>query len=163
MNAEQRACWALEHLPGEHVISSSFGIQSAVMLHMMSILQPGIPVILIDTGYLFAETHQFVDQLCERLDLNLQVFGPRRSALWQQTRYGKLWLQGKPGIEMYNHIHKVEPMNRALGELSVSTWFAGLRRDQAVSRQSLPVLRLQQDDSRSTRWWTGTSAISIAT
>ena len=72
-SAEQRVCWTLEHLPGEHVVSSSFGIQSAVMLHLMNRLQPGIPVILIDTGYLFAETYRFIDVLCGKLDLNLQV------------------------------------------------------------------------------------------
>jgi phosphoadenosine phosphosulfate reductase len=145
MTAQERVCWGCENLPGERVVSSSFGIQGAVMLHLLNSIKPGIPVILIDTGYLFAETYQFIDQLTDRLDLNLKVYGPRRSAAWQETRDGQLWQQGKSGIERYNQIHKVEPMERALQELSVGTWFAGLRRDQSSTRESLPVLRLQQD------------------
>ena len=144
MSAQQRIGWAYENLPGTHVVSSSFGIQSAVLLHMLCQFQPRIAVILIDTGYLFSETYQFVDALSDRLDLNLQVFQPRLSAAWQEARHGQLWLKGKSGIERYNKTHKVEPMQRALQQLSASSWFAGLRREQASTRRSLPVLREQQ-------------------
>ncbi len=144
MSAAERASWALQHLPGVHLVSSSFGIQSAVMLHLMNQLRPGIPVVLIDTGYLFAETYRFIDQLKELLDLNLKVYAPQLSAAWQEARYGKLWLEGKSGIERYNQIHKVEPMQRALDDLAAGTWYAGLRRDQSSTRKPLPVLRRQQ-------------------
>ena len=143
-NAEQRVKWALENLPGTQVVSTSFGIQSAVMLHLMTRLCPDIPVVLIDTGYLFAETYRFADQLKLRLDLNLKVYTPTLSAAWQEARHGELWLDGMRGIEHYNLIHKVEPMQRALKDLDAGSWYAGLRRDQAQSRQSLPVLRRQQ-------------------
>jgi len=55
LSAEQRVEWALEHLPGEFVLSSSFGIQAAVCLHLVTRIKPDIPVILTDTGYLFPE------------------------------------------------------------------------------------------------------------
>jgi len=144
MTAEKRIAWALEQLPGRHIVSSSFGIQSAVMLHLMNRMHPGIPVVLIDTGYLFAETYRFIDQLSERLQLNLRVYAPRLSAAWQEARSGQLWREGKRGIEHYNQIHKVEPMQRALEDLTVGSWYAGLRRDQASTRANLPVLRRQQ-------------------
>jgi len=144
MTAQERVCWAMQKLPAQQVVSSSFGIQSAVMLHLMTSIKADIPVILIDTGYLFAETYQFIDHLCERLDLNLQVYSAPLSNAWQEARDGQLWHRGKSGIEHYNRINKVEPMNRALEELSVGTWFAGLRRDQSSTRESLAVLRLQQ-------------------
>ena len=143
-SAEQRVDWALRNLPANHVLSSSFGVQSAVMLHLMNQSCPGIPVVLIDTGYLFDETYRFIDRLQRRLQLNLKVYRPELSAAWQEARHGKLWLDGKTGIESYNRLHKVEPMQRALVELGVSSWFAGLRRSQSQSRNSLPVLRLQQ-------------------
>ena len=145
MTAQERVCWGCKNLPGELVVSSSFGIQSAVMLHLMTSIKPDIRVILIDTGYLFAETYQFIDQLTERLDLNLHVYSARISAAWQESRNGQLWREGKSGIERYNRINKVEPMERALEELSAGTWFAGLRRNQSSTRGSLPVLRLQQN------------------
>ena len=80
-------------------------------------IRPDIPVILIDTGYLFPETYRFIDQLTDQLKLNLQVFRAEQSPARQEARYGKLWEQGVEGIEKYNQINKVEPMNRALETL----------------------------------------------
>ncbi|CAK8744251.1 Phosphoadenosine phosphosulfate reductase [Sodalis praecaptivus] len=71
---EQRVAWALEHLPEQAVLSSSFGIQAAVSLHLVTRQRPDIPVILTDTGYLFPETYRFIDELTETLGLNLQIF-----------------------------------------------------------------------------------------
>src|SRR5580698_6348170 len=94
LSAPQRVEQALELLPGNHVLSSSFGAQSAVMLHLVNAIAPGIPVVLIDTGYLFPETYQFIDQLTEKLDLNLKIFRSDSSPAWQESRFGKLWDQG---------------------------------------------------------------------
>ncbi|MFD1801980.1 phosphoadenylyl-sulfate reductase [Mixta tenebrionis] len=142
--AEDRVAWALENLPGEFVLSSSFGIQAAVSLHLVTRQRPDIPVILTDTGYLFPETYRFIDELTEKLGLNLQVFRAVQSPAWQEARYGKLWEQGVEGIERYNEINKVEPMNRALQTLGAQSWFAGLRREQSGSRAHLPVLAVQR-------------------
>lgn len=135
--------WALENLDGQFALSSSFGIQAALMLHLVTRVKPDTPVILTDTGYLFPETYQFVDQLTERLELNLHVYKAEESAAWQEARFGKLWEQGVEGIEKYNRLNKVEPMRRALDELNVGTWFSGLRRGQSESRATLPVLGIQ--------------------
>jgi phosphoadenosine phosphosulfate reductase len=140
---EDRIRWALEIFPDQVVLTSSFGIQSAVLLHMATRIKPDIPVVMIDTGYLFPETYRFVDQLTDQLSLNLWVFRPRMSPIWQETRYGKLWEGGKPGIEKYNYINKVEPMQRAVQELNVKGWIAGLRRGQSESRKELQILGLQ--------------------
>lgn len=140
MSAEQRVTWALDHLPEEFVLSSSFGIQAALCLHLITQQYPSIPVILVDTGYLFPETYQFIDQLTETLKLNLQIYRAKETPAWQEARYGKLWEQGIDGIERYNQLNKVEPMNRALASLSAQSWFSGLRREQSASRASLPVL-----------------------
>ncbi|MCL2893887.1 phosphoadenylyl-sulfate reductase [Brenneria tiliae] len=144
LSAQERVSWALENLPGEYVLSSSFGIQAAVSLHLVTRQRPDIPVILTDTGYLFPETYQFIDALTEQLQLNLKVYRAALSPAWQEARFGKLWEQGVEGIERYNQLNKVEPMNRALSELGAQTWFAGLRREQSASRGHLPVLALQR-------------------
>ena len=143
LSAEQRIEWALQNLPGNHVMTSSFGIQAALMLHLVTRVAPSIPVVLVDTGYLFAETYDFIDQLADRLSLNLQVYRAEHSPAWQERRYGRLWEQGLAGIEHYNRINKVEPMQRALKTLDVGTWFAGLRRQQSQTRAALPVVRVQ--------------------
>ena len=146
-SAEDRVRWAMAHLPGGHALSSSFGAQAAVSLHLVTRLLPSIPVVLIDTGYLFPQTYRFVDDLVEKLDLNLKVFQSRVSPAWLEARHGRLWEQGIEGIERYNELRKTEPMQRALRELKVSAWFAGLRRDQAQSRQ-----RIRPLEWRDGRW-----------
>lgn len=138
--AEERVAWALGHFSPHIVLSSSFGAQAAVSLHLVTRLWPEIPVVLIDTGYLFKETYQFVDHLVERLRINLQVYRAELSPAWQETRFGRLWEQGLDGINRYNQINKVEPLNRALNELNAQAWIAGLRRSQSSTRRELPVL-----------------------
>lgn len=125
----------------ERIVSSSFGAQSAVMLHLINTVAPGTPVVLTDTGYLFTETYQFIDAMTERLGLNLHVYSAKESSAWQEARFGKLWEKGADGITQYNQINKVEPMQRALEELNVGTWFAGLRRSQSTGRSKLSVLQ----------------------
>lgn len=141
--AEERVAWALEHLKPHLVLSSSFGAQAAVLLHMVTRQWPDVPVVLIDTGYLFPETYRFVDELTERLRLNLKVHRAALSPAWQEARWGKLWEQGLEGIERYNQINKVEPMQRALDELDARGWIVGLRRVQATTRRHLDVLAVQ--------------------
>ncbi|MGM0535339.1 MAG: phosphoadenylyl-sulfate reductase [Pseudomonadota bacterium] len=145
--AEARVEWALENLPGSFVLSSSFGIQSAVLLHLATRVVPDLPVLLVDTGYLFPETYRFVDELTERLNLNLKVARPALSPGHLEMRHGKLWEQGPEGLTRYNQLMKVEPMERMLDELRVGTWFAGLRRQQSSSREQRPVVE-SRDDGR---------------
>ncbi|WP_372763519.1 phosphoadenylyl-sulfate reductase, partial [Pseudoalteromonas sp.] len=128
MSAEQRVAWALENLPESAFLSSSFGIQAAVMLHLVTVQRPNIPVVLTDTGYLFPETYQFIEQMTERLSLNLKVYSAKLTPAWQEAKYGKLWEQGEAGIKHYNQLNKVEPMTRALKDIAAGTWFSGLRR-----------------------------------
>lgn len=143
--AEERAAWALEHAPGEHVLSSSFGAQAAVSLHLITRLRPDIPVVLIDTGYLFPETYQFADALTERLALNLKVYRPSVSGAWMEARYGRLWEQGVGGIDRYNLLRKVEPMQQALSELHAGSWHAGIRRSQSRSREAVAFVERRND------------------
>jgi phosphoadenosine phosphosulfate reductase len=144
MSAHERVLWAFDHLEPEFVLASSFGIQAAVMLHMVTRVRPDVPVVVTDTGYLFPETYRFIDALTERLALNLKVYRAKLSPAWQEARFGKLWEQGVDGIERYNKMNKVEPMARALKDLHARTWFSGLRREQSGSRANLPVLAIQR-------------------
>ena len=144
LSASERVARALELLPGTHVLTSSFGAQAAVTLHLVTRARPRIPVVLIDTGYLFPETYRFVDELTQRLGLNLRVFRSEASPAWQETRFGKLWEQGLSGIERYNRINKQEPMERALAELGAETWISGLRRSQGPTREHIAPIELKR-------------------
>lgn len=141
--AEERVAFALEQWKPEIILTSSFGAQAAVLLHMVTQQWPEIPVVLLDTQYLFPQTYTFIDELTERLNLNLKVYSSSVSREWQEARYGKLWEQGVDGISKFNEINKVEPMARAMNELGAKAWITGLRREQSSTRRDLQTLAEQ--------------------
>lgn len=135
--------WAVEHFGMGLVLSSSFGVQSAVMLHLVSRVKANIPVIFIDTGFLFPETYRFAEQMIERLKLNVKVYQSPISPARMVAMHGELWGQDRQGQDRYHQIRKVEPMQRALDELNVTAWISGLRNDQTEYRQTLHVVDKQ--------------------
>src|SRR5690554_177161 len=145
LSAEERVYWALKNLPEKFLLSSSFGVQAAVLLHMATRIKPDLSVLLVDTGYLFGETYRFVDELSQKLDLNLHVVSSHWTPARLEARYGKLWEQGVEGIEQYNQMMKVAPMEQALCDLNVGTWLSGLRREQSSSRVEKPVVEKRTD------------------
>ena len=142
-SAIERVAFALDTSRPHVVLSSSFGAQAAVCLHLVTQQWPEIPVVLLDTQYLFPETYRFVDEMTTRLNLNLHVYKSPLSATWQEARWGKLWENGADGIAAYNHRNKVEPMRQALKDLDARMWITGLRRKQSSTRENLPVLTSQ--------------------
>lgn len=141
--AEERVRWALETYGDGLVMTTSFGVQAAVMLHLVTRIAQDIPVIFIDTGYLFPETYHFARELTERFGLNLKKYVPAMTATEQEALYGKLWESGVEGLKRYNFINKIEPMERAVRELGATAWLAGLRRSQASTRENLKVVQVQ--------------------
>ena len=141
--AEERVAFALDRWKPDILLTSSFGAQAAVLLHMATRQWPDIPIVLLDTQYLFPETYKFVDELTKRLGLNLKVYQAAISREWQEARWGKLWEQGVEGITRFNAVNKVEPMGRALEELGAQAWITGLRRSQSSTRAGLQTLAVQ--------------------
>ncbi len=135
--------WAADTFGSSLVMSSSFGAQAAVMLHMVTRVVPDIPVVFIDTGYLFPETYRFAQSLTQRLGLNLKVYQADLSPAHYEALHGRQWEQGVDGMNQYNQIRKVQPMQRALRELGAAAWLAGLRRQQTNYRASLSTVELQ--------------------
>lgn len=130
--------WGYQTFGEGLVMSTSFGIQAAVMLHLVSTVVPNIPVIWVDTGYLPAETYRFAEELTERLRLNLKVYQSPISPARMEALYGRLWAEENvEALNRYDQIRKVEPMQRALQELGATAWLAGLRGDQTDHRKTL--------------------------
>jgi phosphoadenosine phosphosulfate reductase len=136
--------WSAETFGDGLVMSTSFGIQSAVMLHLVTRVVPHIPVIWVDTGYLPAETYRFADELSQRLNLNLKVYQSPISPARMEALHGKLWAKKDvESLNQYDRIRKVEPMQRALRELEATAWLAGLRANQTDYRKTLDVVSQQ--------------------
>ncbi len=130
--------WGYDTFSEGLVLSTSFGIQSAVMLHLVTQVVPQIPVVWVDTGYLPVETYRFADELTERLHLNLHVYQSPLSPARMEALYGRLWEQNDvESFNRYDQIRKVEPMQRALNDLGATAWLAGLRADQTEHRRTL--------------------------
>lgn len=138
--------WSAETFGDGLVMSTSFGIQAAVMLHLVTKITPRIPVIWVDTGYLPIETYKFAEMLTTRLELNLKVYQSPVSPARMEALYGKLWEQDDvEAFNQYDQIRKVEPMQRALRELQATAWLAGLRRNQTDHRQNLSRIDRQDE------------------
>jgi phosphoadenosine phosphosulfate reductase len=143
-DATELVRWSHETFGSGLVMSTSFGIQSAVMLHLVTQVVPDVPVIWVDTGYLPVETYRFAEELSTRLKLNLQVYQSPISPARMEALYGRLWDQHDvEALNRYDQIRKVEPMQRALNELKATAWLTGLRADQTDHRKSLDRVGMQ--------------------
>jgi phosphoadenosine phosphosulfate reductase len=143
-NAVEIVKWAAHTFGDGLVMSTSFGIQAAVMLHLVSQVIPDIPVIWVDTGYLPPATYRFAEQLITDLRLNIQVYQSKLSPARMEAIHGRLWQQtDADSLNRYDYIRKVEPMQQALQDLGATAWLAGLRSAQTDHRKALPVLDQQ--------------------
>ena len=143
MDAAGRVALLAEQFRGRVLATSSFGLQAAVMLHLLKEHAPDIPVVFIDTGYLFPETYRYADLLEKEFGFTARVYAPTVTAARQEALHGKLWEQGREGMDEYARVHKVEPMNRALQELGADVWISGLRRSQSSTRSQRSIAEQQ--------------------
>ena len=143
-DAEAVVEWGAKTFGDGLVMSTSFGIQSAVMLGLVTSVVPDIPVIWVDTGYLPAETYRFADDLTKRLSLNLKVYQSPLSPARMEALHGRLWEEGTvEAFNRYDQVRKVEPMQRALKELGAIAWLTGLRSQQTDHRKTLDRVTMQ--------------------
>lgn len=123
------------HFPGQIAMVSSFGADSAVLLHMLSTIDPATPVVFIDTGKLFGETLRYRDALVERLGLtDVRAVKPQRARLDAVDPDGTLWFRD---TDACCAVRKVEPLTFALD--GFEAWVTGRKRYQAETRARLPV------------------------
>ncbi len=142
--ADDVVAWAARQFGEGLVLSTSFGIQSSVMLHLVSRAAPQVPVVWVDTGYLPPETYRYAEELSRRLDLNLHVYQSPVSPARMEALHGRLWeSEDDDAYERYDQLRKVEPMRRALSELGASAWLSGVRSQQTDHRAGLPIVGRQ--------------------
>ncbi|MFM9101808.1 MAG: phosphoadenylyl-sulfate reductase [Cyanobium sp.] len=145
MGAADRLRWALDTFGSGLVITTSFGIQSAVLLHLVSQLMAErarpIPVVWVDTGYLPPETYRYAQQLSQRLSLDPHVAQAELSPARMEALHGRLWETGDvEDLELYHRLRKVEPLDRALRDLAATCWASGVRGNQTDHRRAMTVL-----------------------
>ena len=140
LTPQQRLAWAVDRFGDRFALTTSFGIQSSVLLHMLSELPEAadVPVIWVDTGYLPPETYQYAETLQQRLNIRLVVAQSPISPARMESLHGRLWETGDvKDLEVYLQIRKVEPLERALADLDVQCWASGVRRGQTEHRRQM--------------------------
>ncbi|MGA0532888.1 phosphoadenylyl-sulfate reductase [Hansschlegelia sp. KR7-227] len=119
---------------GRIALVSSFGADSAVLLHLVAQVDRATPVVLVDTGQLFDETLAYRDELTARLGLtDLRAAQPDAERLARFDPEKFLW-QSNP--ELCCRLRKVEPLAQSLGDFPA--WISGRKRFQAATREELP-------------------------
>ena len=140
LSAPEKLKWGLKKFGENFGITTSFGIQSAVLLHMTQCIETDskIPVIWVDTGYLPKETYSYAEKLSNQLQLNLKVVQSSLSPARMEALHGKLWETNSiEDIEKYHLIRKVKPLDEALEDLNIICWASGVRGKQTKHRSSM--------------------------
>jgi phosphoadenosine phosphosulfate reductase len=127
---------ALEYFGDRLALVSSFGAESAVLLHLAAQIDPSIPVLFLDTGMLFGQTLDYRQQLAARLGLtDVRDLRPRFEDLATTDPSAELW---KTDIDACCHIRKVMPLDAALD--GFDAWITGRKRFHGGDRLRLPVV-----------------------
>jgi phosphoadenosine phosphosulfate reductase len=125
-----------EVFSGRIALVSSFGAESAVLLHMVSQVDPETPVIFLDTGKLFPETLAYRDALIARLGLtDVRAIRPLESDAQSLDPRGTL---AETNPDLCCRFRKVEPLERALR--GFQAWITGRKQYQGAGREALPVI-----------------------
>src|SRR5262249_27621254 len=130
--------WTVTEFGGEVIMTSSFGEQAIVLIHLATRVKPDIKIVFIDTGYLFPETHQFMEQLRHRFDLNVWTYRTRNDPIQYLKQIGEtdpMRRKDKATADACCAANKNEPMERAFKDLGPKAYFRGIRRDQNIERK----------------------------
>ena len=136
--------WAWETLGSRVAFGTAFGSSGMVLLDVMQKVAPQIPVFTIDTGFLFPETLDLIDQVEAHYGLEIERVHSRLSLEEQEHDYGlKLYERDS---DRCCWLRKVEPLQRKLSELN--GWINSRRRDQGDTRSQIPILEYYETDGR---------------
>ncbi len=125
-----------DELQGKIAVSSSFGAESAILLHMVSQIDVTTPVLFIDTGKLFQKTIEYRDTVAEFLGLqNIKIISPDQKVIENKDGNGDLW---KTSPDLCCEIRKVHPFEHELSKYSAV--ITGRKRYQANTRSTLDMI-----------------------
>ena len=145
MTAQEMLVWAHEKFENQFAITTSFGIQSSVLLNMISqsSLQKKIKIFWIDTGYLPPETYHYAEKLINDLSLEIEVLQSELSPARMEALHGKLWETNKASdLDKYHELRKIKPLENALEKYNVQCWASGIRASQTENRNKMQFLDL---------------------
>ena len=130
--------WSMDQYGDKAGLASSFGMEDMVLIDMIAKLNGPITIFTLDTGRLHEETYELMDRVRSKYGLEIKTYFPDRDKVENLVR-GKGFFSFRESVDNRKeccYIRKVEPLNRALGELKA--WITGLRRSQGITRTDIP-------------------------
>ena len=140
MTPKEIILWGYKNFDNNFAITTSFGIQSSVILHMVHqcSLEKKIKIFWIDTGYLPSETYKYAERLINDLSLEIEVLQSELSPARMESLYGKLWETNKSSdLDKYHDIRKIQPLENALDQHDIICWASGVRSEQTNNRNKM--------------------------
>ena len=140
--------WGYKTFDKKFAFTTSFGIQSSVLLHLIqhSSLKNKVKIFWIDTGYLPKETYKYASELINKLSLEIEVLQSEISPAHMEALYGKLWeSKNSNDLDKYHKIRKIDPLENAFKKYSINCWGSGVRSQQTDNRRKMKPLDLIRD------------------
>lgn len=135
---EEVLAWAVERFFPDIALACSFGAEDVALVHMLVRIRPDVKVFYLDTGLFFPETYEVRDRLQERYGIDFVRVAPSLSLEEQARRHGEALWRRDP--DLCCRLRKVQPLERALGDLGLAAWITGIRREQAPTRANARVV-----------------------
>ncbi|HVX85011.1 MAG TPA: phosphoadenylyl-sulfate reductase [Phycisphaerae bacterium] len=126
---------------GGLIMTSSFGADSLCSIHLATQVFPDIPIVVINTGYLFPETLEFLAEMRERFQLNIREFHTRNDPLTWLSINGEPDPAHRHNVEACCAANKNEVMDRAMHTLAPEAWIRGVRADQSQTRAQMQIVQ----------------------
>ena len=145
MTPKEIILWGYKNFDNHFAITTSFGIQSSVILNMVQqcALQKKIKIFWIDTGYLPSETYKYAERLIHDLSLEIDVLQSDLSPARMESLFGKLWETNKSrDMDKYHEIRKIKPLENALNKNNIYCWASGVRSEQTSNRNKMKFIDL---------------------
>jgi phosphoadenosine phosphosulfate reductase len=138
--------WAMSQAGGRAVVSTNFRPYEAAILHLVTQVQPDIPVLWVDHGYNRPATYKHAEELRARLGLNLKPYLPRLTPAHRDTIYGPIpTTDDEEGLKKFSALMKLEPFQRGMRELAPTVWITALRKVQNPNRAGLDIVSLDEN------------------
>ena len=135
---EELLLWSMDQYGDKAGLASSFGMEDMVLIDMIAKLNGPLTIFTLDTGRLHEETYELMDRVRSKYGLKIKTYFPDRDKVENIVRE-KGFFSFRESVDNRKeccYIRKVEPLNRALGELKA--WITGLRRSQGITRTDIP-------------------------
>src|SRR5271155_4829610 len=135
--------WAIAHAKGRAIVSTNFRPFEAVILHLVTQVQPDIPVLWVDHGYNRPATYQHAEHLIQLLKLNIQTYLPKFTSAHYDAVFGGMpepTPENEDRIKAFSTAMKLEPFQRGMMELAPTVWITALRKVQNPNRAELDIV-----------------------